>query len=288
MKKLLFLLCTMFLFAVNAQAAPFTLDLTTIGGSYGTYEDIFRINVDGFASVDQSFGADGIFNSGDTFKEMTLLQEITYKQSLSGTNLPFADLAAAGKMLYIYAEELTGVAQDVVFGTPGVLASAEFTYLFDTGAPVGMYIDDIASTLSHNAFTAQLVGSFSLYAGDGAGSDGFLGGLDNAGTSRLSGQFLADTPDGVWLMDPLDLGALPTNYSAFAELNTTNQVIGGVSLYDVIVDAGGNVISVGGFTADVNSTGHFAVNVVPEPSTFLLLGGGLLGLGFMARRKKKA
>lgn len=32
--------------------------------------------------------------------------------------------------------------------------------------------------------------------------------------------------------------------------------------------------------------GGMEPNVVPEPSTFLLLGGGLLGLGFYARRKK--
>ena len=40
-------------------------------------------------------------------------------------------------------------------------------------------------------------------------------------------------------------------------------------------------------TLVLGNNGQFRLAVVPEPSTFLLLGAGLLGIGFIARRKEK-
>lgn len=287
MKKMMMALALIFLIGANAHALQFTLDLSTINGSYGTYSDVFRVNVDGYANVNQSFGADKIFNDGDTFTESTILQTISYKESLTGSNMYFNSLASEGKFMYLYAEGLTGTAYNVQYGTPGDLTSVTFDYSFDAGSgDIGIYIDDDSGTLSHNLATAELVANFSLVRGDGAGDDGFLGGLANAGSTRLTGQFLDSTPDNVWIADFLDLGNLPAGYTAFASMNTTNQVIDGPNLYGLNIDGEGNIFA-DGFTATINSTGHFDVSVVPEPSTLILLGGGLVGLGFYARRKKK-
>lgn len=41
------------------------------------------------------------------------------------------------------------------------------------------------------------------------------------------------------------------------------------------------------FSFYVSNSGEFTIGVVPEPSTMLLLGAGLLGLGVVSRRRKK-
>lgn len=291
MKKFRFLLSIIAIVAIfgllnNASALQFDLDLTPIDPDYGTYNDIFRINVDGFANVNQSFGADNVFNDGDIFTETTILQEISYKNSLGGSNKFFLDLAAEGKYMYLYGENITGYVDNVSATNPMDFSTYTFDYIFNPNSgSIGMYIDTDSGSLSHNAGTAELVASFSLFSGDGAGEDGFLGGIENAGTTRMTGEFLAATPDNVWLAAGLDLGNLPPGFAAFAQLNTTNQVIE-FELYGYF-DQDLQAFIAQGFNSVINSTGHMTVNVVPEPTTMLLLGLGLIGIAAVSKKRTR-
>jgi hypothetical protein len=275
-----FLLSLFILFNSQSYAVQFNVDLTTVDGSYGNYTDIFRIQVDGYSLANQSFGADHMFNDGDTFTETSIFQKISYKTSLFAPNSYFTALEDAGKIMYLYGEGISGYAHNVTFTDPLDLSTYTFDYIFDPGSgeDLGIYIGDNDGTLDYNPADTKIADLY-LVSGDGAGDDGFLSGLPNAGTSRITTKFLDSTMDDVWSALGLDLGDLPDGYTAFLDLNTTNQLIGDVEFYGTFPGVPD------GFEALINSTGHATVSVVPEPATMLLLGTGILGIAILTRRK---
>jgi len=275
---MLFLIAGLALVPGSASAVQFDLDLNTITAGYGDYTDIFRIQIDGFSSVTQDLGADGIITVGDTFSEMSLFQLISYKHFLGDGNSFFTGLSSQNKQMYIYAQDLSGYVSNVS-------AVNVFDYVFTNGTNLGIYIG-AAGALGYTAGD-ELVASFTFNKGDGAASDGFLGGIANSGSTRITWDFDNSTPDAVWEALGLDLGNLPAGLGAFAEFNTTNQLILPTLVY---YDSNDNPVDptqtqAAYFKADVNSTGHMTVNVVPEPGTLALFGFGLIFLSGVVRKQ---
>ena len=106
----------------------------------------------------------------------------------------------------------------------------------------------------------------------------------SANTSVLTNGFAA----GYWFdVDGNDFSSYVLPTLALGLVDGNNNIMEAADF------AGTNIISEFGVAPNLpvdfytRTDGSFQPGVVPEPSTFLLLGGGLMGLGFYARRRKK-
>lgn len=121
-----------------------------------------------------------------------------------------------------------------------------------------------------------LIGTLSLLNGIGHTFVDFLGGeLDNQGSVEFQLQF-SYMLDDFWLnalgVDLLDVAPAVDWVFAYTDMNINTPTQ--LPFDDAL------------FIAYSNEDGSGRINVVPEPSTVLLLGLGLAGLGFMGYRRK--
>lgn len=212
------------------------------------------------ASITQNLG-DGFLSDGDTFTEFGALGVIAFDSN------PFFFKTATNQPAYIYYEfeGLAGYIDNVVLGP---VPTYDIHFTPGVGTISVKATDDL--TLATSDYT---LATFSLIQ---AGSTGFL---LNEGAER-NGAFsftigLQSVLNGFWNFD----GISGEDYLA---LYGTDYMLGLADVNARILDIqnGENELLL-----SVENSGTMRHQPVPEPSTMLLLGIGLLGLGAVNRRK---
>jgi len=149
---------------------------------------------------------------------------------------------------------------------------------------VGVLFDDTRLTYNPGASSAT---SYLLYGGRGGG--GYLkaastcGGYAPGGSCNLAlpGQVNAD-----YVSADLENGTVNTGSSLLVTLVFDLTGVGGSASIALSSSSPGNVVGQpGGASVVPTLAGSGSVNVIPEPTTALLVGLGLVGLGVAGRRK---
>nr|WP_320114313.1 PEP-CTERM sorting domain-containing protein [uncultured Desulfuromonas sp.] len=289
MKRLTTLLAAFVLFSgigINANAfviQDFTLDFSVIDSDFGTYSNINNINYDSILEpntwIFQDLGSDGVLGNGDTFTESGFMN----LSSLSPGGTPFlfdTDNSlgyGANHSFYVnmYYTNLTGSISE--YDDKGTTDPTDDTwnYSFDSGAgTVGWYFDNDADP-SNGTISTLLTGHvIPLSSGT---ADGFLSGAGASSNWDVTAEI--DTVNIAGFLLDEEGNELWNTLGQFNWLQTITT--GDTTIVSQTYNPQANQIIYVGITGD-----QTVLNAVPEPSTFFLLGSGLLALGLIARRRK--
>lgn len=285
--------------ASTAMAVPFTWDLSgtdyqalgpqvtdggdtvNFNGSIGTASTVGTTSL-----IIQSLtgGADdSILDNGDTFSEFGALTIL----DADNTNLSFIARgsdplnSSSYRNAYVEFSNLTGF----------------ITNYSDNGTATSLanYGTSLADDTFDLVFTPN-VGSIQIFLDDDFDSSN--GALELASLTLLNGQgtspeFILNQAEGNFGLNAGFLDVAPgvwsfTDGTLFEEWMAQYGI---PSIFATSFNLGATVVGISddgtNLLFDVVNEGSFVISAVPEPSTMFLLGSGLLGLGFFARRRSK-
>ncbi|MDO9583035.1 MAG: PEP-CTERM sorting domain-containing protein [Desulfomicrobium sp.] len=283
MRKLILGFILIFCLSANAYAIPMYWDLSQINyalnsqtGPTDLYiEKDLTIRNNGtrypYTQIVTDLGADGILSDNDTFIEGGILGIV----GSDGDGYNFWD-TNKNKRGYIYYEflDISGYLDNVVFDI--TTNTFKFDILFDK-------IGEINLKYTTDATFQTFDGVLATYSILDAGTtkDGFT---LNTGVGQGSGTFGFDllvetieTPD-FWFLGP--------GYDPAESFLATYGIFGYSTLTATLIKLDTTTLANDNkWILTVQNVGTME-HAVPEPSTMLLLGAGLLGLGAVARRRK--
>lgn len=289
MKKLLISILSAFflLFANNVFATPYTINLSGLysGNLYASYASNFNVQSiqvntgTSWSNLNlpptkafQDIGADG-FSDGDTFNEFGFIAKISIDSSgvQFGIDTDSNGTPDAAAQVYLRFDNLSGFVTDVV-------DTFDYSLVFDPTDPattIGLWLDDDGdySPLTGNAI--QLA-SYDLLTGSGTGP-----------SLESTGQITGDLSFSSAVTDLQDIFAFNTLGLTFQEMQTNFGPNAVISTIDVVSEVTAIDQSGDPWEIELQQTGDETISAVPEPTSIVLLGFGLLGLAGVTRRKFK-
>jgi hypothetical protein len=254
-----------------------TLDLSgvTVAGyddldSTDVWNDLSILSISGSGTIYQQITGGGpLPEAGNTFLAESLVYTVGTTNSANHYT-PFN--LSNGLQLALYSDDLMGYVESV---DP---VESTFTYLYTSGTvTLGLY-DSATETMVKDLAALTLDWGF----GEAATND--EGGLIDQGDTAMSIQFItAALFEGLISFNPADYPGLADAYpwlSTYWVIDFDNGILG-----NTITPNGDGTATL---TAQIDTKGRISLVATPEPSTFLILGFGLLGLVGFRKKFKKA
>lgn len=267
-----------FALALTVLAMPAMAQADTIFGwdldlgSYGTIQNIEFLSATGDSTIVQDLSSTPTatnpgFGPGDAFDVTSLIYTVSYTP-VGGTSTPLYLPNGSGgfNQLFFYSDNLTGV---VTASSP-----TDFNYQYTSGN-IGMYLGDMT-----NIGTATLLAELTLTSGIGDARTSTPGdGTYEQSDTDITASFDAnplETLISFSAVNPVLAAAYPW-LDTFLKFDFDNAI----RTADPGTGAGDTT------TFQVASDVRVTLVATPEPSTFLILGFGLLGLVGFRRKFKK-